>query len=103
MIQYKIVSRFADPRQTPKNPERVRQGEEGYQEFILKRAINATQLKVDERVKVRRTPRKGTIQRIVNNVNDVNWVKGTPHFIEVKFDDGVTMMCHYSQLKRSRT
>jgi hypothetical protein len=102
MIQYKIVSNFA--RDQPTLPrERVRQGEEGYQEFILKRALNATQLKVGDRIKVRRTPNKGSITKINGNVAEVNWVKNIPHFIEVKFDDGVIRMCHYSQLKRSKT
>jgi len=101
MIQYKIVSRCASPDQKPQNPDRVRQGEPGYQEFILKRALAATQLKEQERVKVRRTPRKGVIERIHNDPEQINWVKNIPHFIQVKFDDGVTMMCHYSQLKRS--
>jgi hypothetical protein len=68
----------------------------------LQRAINALPYKENERVKVRRSARRGTIQHIEHDPDLVNWISNRPHYIKVLFDDGIVQYCHHSQLKRSK-
>lgn len=69
--------------------------------MIFKRSLTSCTFKSGERVKIRRSIRRGNIQRIEDDINKINWVGKVPHYIEVKFDDGVHMMCNPGQLKRS--
>ena len=101
MIKYRIIVQHTSNQKNPV-PFKKKPGESGYQESVLTRALNACKLKLNEYVKAKGTPRKGTIVRIEDDINKVNWTRNQPHFIEVKFDDGVSMMCHHSQLKRIR-
>lgn len=69
--------------------------------MIFKRSLTACNFKAGDRVKIRRSIRRGDVLRIVDDIDKINWVGKVPHYVEVKFDDSVIMMCNPSQLKRS--
>lgn len=53
-------------------------------------------------MKIRKSAERGVVERIVGDINDVNWVNDRPMFLQVKFDSGKVMMLNPSQLKRSK-
>ena len=71
--------------------------------LILQRSINGCQFRGEnERVKIRRGHKRGNVLEIIYDKDKVNWTGNKPHFVVVRFDDGDTMLCHPSQLKRSK-
>lgn len=100
MITYKIIV-SGNSNSSPDRPKYTQYGGE-YKDFIFKRALSNNTLEKGNRVKIRKTPRTGTIEEIFTDPDKINWQNKLPMFIQVKFDDGVVMMCHYSQLKRSK-
>lgn len=100
MIKYRIiVSNTSDKK--PLVPFK-RPNEEGYKQFVLVRNIAGCHFSEGSRVKIRRGHKRGYVVKIHRKEEDVNWDNNKPMFIEVKFDDGTSYMCHHSQLKRSK-
>lgn len=73
-----------------------------FKQVVLQRNLNENHYAEGARVKIRKSADRGIVERIVGSVDDINWVNDRPMFLQVKFDDGKVMMCHPSQLKRSK-
>lgn len=99
MIQYKIIVNNTRDIIPPR--DRADPSAPDYQQHVFRRALTNNPYKDGDKVKIRQGHRRGEIVKVHDDFHAINWVKKVPHFIEVKFEDGVVMMCHYSQLKRN--
>ena len=77
-------------------------GDADYKQVVFERTMHNMQYLVGDRVKVRRTPRKGRIVSIERDINKVNWFKQRPMPLTIEFDDGETLYAHPSQIKRTK-
>ena len=102
MIRYKIISTNTTHQPKSSLTRRPHPSEPSYKETVLTRALQSNNFKNGDRVKMRRGHRRGNITVMHTNPETVNWERNTPHYIQVKFDDGAELMCHHSQLKRSK-
>ncbi len=102
MITYKIIVSGTSDRPADVHKYTQYKDATSAKEYILNRALSNNKFEEGSRVKIRRGHRRGTVRYVHNKVDDINWQGKLPMFLEVKFDDGVVMMCHYSQLKRSK-
>lgn len=99
MISYKIIVQNT----TDQRPSRlvVKPGDPGFKEVVFQRNLSRCRWKIGDRVKVRRSSKRGTIKEIITTFDEVAWEHNKPKFIVVDFD-GQLLRCDYSQLKGSK-
>jgi len=103
VITYAIVVTNNQNSSSPlKEIKAVAPSDPEFKPLVLQRNLNQNAYKVGARVKIRKTTERGIIERVIGNVDDINWLNDRPMFLQVKFDSGKVMMCHPSQLKRSK-
>ena len=94
MISYRIITKHTSDQKNKFN------GNTDAKEMIFRRSVSSCQFKTGDRVKIRRSIRRGNVEDIILDSEQINWVGKIPHYLQVKFDDGVVMLCNPSQLKR---
>ena len=103
MISYKIIVQHNSDQHRHSLPvKRVMPGDADYEQVVFQRTMHNMQYNVGDRVKVRRTPRKGVITSIERDIKKVNWFKHRPMPLTITFDDGETLFAHPSQIKRTK-
>lgn len=101
MITYRIVSRNINQDEIKHLTHALDPSHPSFKETVWKRHLTKNQLKVGDRVKLRRTPRKGKIVHIAYDFKDVVWEVNSPKYIFVEFDDGTKGTYSFNELKRS--
>lgn len=99
MISYRIVSKSGG-RVTPLNKP-VSPKDPEFKELVFRRAMRGCTFKEGDTVKIKGTPKRGTLIQIIYDINDILWVRNRPYFLEVEIPgDEENMLYHPSQLKR---
>ena len=99
LIKYAII--VNNTRDIPPTRQKAEVGSGDFKTIVFRRALTANPYKAEDRIKIRRGHRRGVVVHVHDDINAINWERNIPHFIEVLFDDGTSMMCHYSQIKRN--
>jgi len=102
VISYKIIVQNTHDQRVVGSRVVVAPGDDNYRDVVFKRNLSACQYKAGDRVKLRKGHGRGSIVEVINDIKYVGWDKNRPMFIVVAFDDGKTLMCNASQLKRSK-
>lgn len=68
-------------------------------ERAFERALSKCRFRVGNRVKIRGTPKKGTITIILSDINDIKWHGMMPQFIVVNVDNEGEILAAPVQLK----
>lgn len=99
MIEYEIIVQHKRDKRIEK-VNVVEPSDPNFHEIVLTRAVKGCPYFPKMRVKVRGTSKRGVIERILKDKNEVNWAGNRPHFVQVKMDDGTTLLCNPAQLRR---
>ena len=101
MLVYKIISNGGQDDSSTLSPKPCSPKDKNFREITFKRSLAGCRIKVDDRVKLRGTPKKGKVRAVYQDAVLVEWENNRPMYIEVQFDDGSINICNPGQLKRS--
>ena len=102
MISYKLIIQNTVDVKHPELPVVVKPGDDNFKAVVLQRNLKINRFKAGDRVKVRKSARRGNVMEVITDVKCVNWDRNKAHFLVVQWEDGSTAMCSPSQLKPSR-
>lgn len=102
MISYKLIVQNTVDVKHPEQRVVVKPGDVNYKDIVLQRNLKINRFQAGDRVKVRKSAKRGNIMEVITDIKDVNWDRNKAHFLVVQWDDGSTAMCSPSQLKPSK-
>lgn len=101
MIQYQVVVTQTRNNTKAVGLKGVSPKDPDFRQVVFQRQLNANHFRLEDRIKVRGTNKRGMVIGVETDINNVNWSKNRPHFLRVRFDGGEILMCYPGQLKRS--
>jgi hypothetical protein len=102
MISYKIIVQNTADIKHPEARKVVAPGEPDFRETVFRRNLAQNRFKEGDRIKMRKTAKRGFIVEVIRDIKNVNWERNRPHFLVVQWDDKSTNMCIHTQLKPSK-
>ena len=97
-----IVTKNRNSSSPLKKDRAVAPSDPDFKQVVLQRNLNQNHFQEGARVKIRKSAERGVVEKVIGEINDINWVNDRPMFLQVKFDSGKVMMLNPSQLKRSK-
>ena len=101
MIKYEIISTDTSLLKTDnRTRNRLTPGEPGFKDEVFNRVLNGCKhIQEGDYVKIRRTPKKGTVVKKHLTVDTVQWDNNRPLILEIVIE-GQQYAVHPSQLKK---
>ena len=101
MITYDIIKTSTPQQRRAKRT--ITHDDPDWKQQTLKRAYDACKFHEGDYVKIRKTPDRGQIFAVYDDIQHVNWVGMRPFFVAVNMKDGRMVMAHPAQLKRTNS
>ena len=67
--------------------------------MVIERALKNNHHRVNDRIRIRGTMKKGTVIEVIKDYSRIRIEKGRPLFLVVHFDSGEKAVCNPGQIK----